>query len=710
MPTWLDNFPGSPLVQYQNEDGSTVFVPRAKAQQFGFTAEPVPPELDVETAQSPFAPAPSAPTPPAPQPPQQIAAPPAPAPVEELPAPGGVTAPGIGLVPTPEQPLQPGEVSPQVSRSLGIEPAQEQAPAPADIAPPQPTGPQSQQDVDQALADETASTIAQSNVERKNAAYLAERQREAQAEERARQWNDYQSALKKSSDHKIDPNRKWASLGTGKKIGAVVMALVSGIGSALKKQGDRNPALELIMQSIQDDVALQMAERDELGRQVERKRTALDEVAKMHQSRDAERSGRIAAIAQREANVLREAAAKAQSESVKFEYENLAAQMEAAAAQAAEDGFWKEQEFMLKAGETAAKIRDLNAKAALAERKAAGGGGGALAGKTGTAGQYASLDQIDPKYRDNAVRLPDGSWVITNSSDSAKNATEMMGGSRVMVQNIDRALEKLAGSPGMAAKLAGKVGLEGEDIAVIKQEVSQLLMNGKNYYTLGALSESDINIVNSLGADPSAATAFVQQVWPKLQNWRNGITQDALAKLQTFGVDINEERAFGAAPQKAQRKSPDQFGDEITAGPTYDRGRIVAMPQLTDAKANLEGMREAFALANKSDEEWNGRLRTMAAHTRTNAANVKRDLDKVNDALAKAEKGTGDKADAKVGDLKARKIELAAALANYKGIEREIERQRARSIEKERSKATEQKRTEEKKKRVEERGTVGRML
>lgn len=651
MPNWFDSDPTSPVVFYQFEDGSSTPVPRQRATSLGFLPAvqpnhlppppvappplppvPVPPMPSRPTDAAPPLPVPAAvpegsefmfkggaPTIPAPAPVVEVAPEPAPtAPTDVIPE-SGVTAAGVGYVPGPA------------------------AQGPADAAgmeapPPAPTLLDAREAVDQGMASTTRSAIEQTG--RDVEAELAAQAKQVEQEQRERQnhWNRYTKAIDQAANHKVDPNRYWKDMGTGRKIGTVLMAMISGLGSALKKQGDKNPALDMIMGFINQDVALQMEEKADLGRTAERHRTALDQLSGLTKDRESERAARISAIGMRESQRIREASAKAADEGVKLSYLQLADDLQAAAQQAGVDGWFREQEFLLKAAKTEAEVGKLNADAAKALSKIGSGGGGGAS--KSTIGTYANLDQIDKSLHDQAVRLPDGSWVIAPDADSAKKARESVGGSRVMVQNIDRALSKVTSIPGWSKKISGKLGFENSDIAVIKQELTQLLLNGKNYYTLGALSEGDVAIINRLGAEEGAATAFVQNVWPKLQNWRVGITNDAAAKLHSLGVDVDVEDAYGAAPEKPQDKTTEQLEAELTSSP-----ELLTPEELEDGMDAIEESYKRDGLSSKETAKRLGVVRSgLGQGDARVSATIKDKTAELAKLMKKRERSTADKA------------------------------------------------------------------
>ena len=214
----------------------------------------------------------------------------------------------------------------------------------------------------------------------------------------------------------------------------------------------------------------------------------------------------------------------------------------------------------------AASQADMALKLQIAEmrRKSGGGGGGFGSGNVGNlgVGRYASLQDIPNKLQNKAVRLPDGTWILTTDTETKKKADEALVGSNLMTAHIDSSMRALNDKiPGFVDKLKGNIGWTTEDAAVIKNELTQLMLAGKDYYELGQLTEGDMDIVRNLGADPGSINNFFgSKLWEKLQNWRNGITADSVKKLYQYGIDI-DQKSYGEAPKQPNKSSSDYLSE-----------------------------------------------------------------------------------------------------------------------------------------------------
>ena len=74
------------------------------------------------------------------------------------------------------------------------------------------------------------------------------------------------AAVNAADNYKIDPNRFYANMSTGKTVGVYVMAALAGIGDALQHKSGPNPVLQQLDAAIAKDAEQQVDERARLGR------------------------------------------------------------------------------------------------------------------------------------------------------------------------------------------------------------------------------------------------------------------------------------------------------------------------------------------------------------------------------------------------------------------------------------------------------------
>lgn len=612
MPTWLDPFPDSPLVSYQYEDGSQSLVPREQAMRFGYqplgATPPVaeaPPPLPAFAAPAMPATAPlpinqplPAGTPEAPTPASRqarlaqeqaqaaartVAAEPAP------PAPAG-----IGIIPRafaapPGAESAIGTAAPIAEQSADVAPASQPTAPPAAPAAPKP-----QQQIDQERADAELDIIRNTGV-----AFQAEEQRQAaerlaEAQRIDGEWTSYQSALKKASDHKIDPGRKWASMGTGRQIGAIIAAAVSGLGAALAKKGGPNFALDLIMNEIDKDVALQMDERRQLGENAQRQRLAIDDLRQIHKDRDAERMSRKAAVLGREAQSLREVAGKAASEGVATTYLATAQAMEAEAAKAAEASFWKEQEFGVKAALAQAEIDLKKAQTRKTLGQVGGGGPAKIKSMPGGALTPEQIQQLKPHEQARYLRLPErlgGHYVPARNPADADKAEERLLQQQKIVDMADEYLGNLSAAiPGFMGKLASKAGFTPAETQVIESHNEQFKTAISLASGQGAISADDAKRYEKI---VPSATAFNKNALGAIRNLRDNTSRDGAATLYQLGVDVDWQDIYGRGPQLEIPETSDQVlgggaaVPRVQGRPDVDRDGKVMVPNSEEQRANV---------------------------------------------------------------------------------------------------------------------------
>jgi hypothetical protein len=134
------------------------------------------------------------------------------------------------------------------------------------------------------------------------------------------------SAMDAFVNHKVDQNRLWHNMGTGSKIMAGIGIMLSGLGNALAKKGDaRNPALDMIMGAIQDDVRMQLADRDKLGQVAAMRKDAVGDLRAAYNDDEAAYGAIVAGNTRRVANNVAAVAARAKDPAAKLRAEEGAA-------------------------------------------------------------------------------------------------------------------------------------------------------------------------------------------------------------------------------------------------------------------------------------------------------------------------------------------------------------------------------------------------
>jgi hypothetical protein len=124
-----------------------------------------------------------------------------------------------------------------------------------------------------AKAKEEAARLQEAAVaeaQRNEEAMLKEREQRALEEKVLN--DDYRKTIQRHANFKVDPNR---GISGDRQTWAWIAAAIAGFGSALKGEGDKNPALQALMSNLDKNVQLQMSERDAIAQGIGMKREAL---------------------------------------------------------------------------------------------------------------------------------------------------------------------------------------------------------------------------------------------------------------------------------------------------------------------------------------------------------------------------------------------------------------------------------------------------
>lgn len=197
--------------------------------------------------------------------------------------------------------------------------------------------------------------------------------RSAQQRELAVKISDLSADIDRLTATKIDGNRMWNDLGTGRTILAAVGAAVAGLGSALKGQGGQNPALGVINAAIDRDVKLQLADRANLAQGIQAKRGLLGLLRTQHSSELGQFEAARAASEKTVANQFRQSASRSRVPTAQQLLLDTAGQLDAQAAQSIERSGRADQAFDAQERFRRAQLRSQAAgRAAAAKRQQAG--------------------------------------------------------------------------------------------------------------------------------------------------------------------------------------------------------------------------------------------------------------------------------------------------------------------------------------------------
>lgn len=398
-----------------------------------------------------------------------------------------------------------------------------------------------------ASAEAQADAIAEGNRQADLARAAAAKQAEQDKAEQQRMSADLSAAQKAYADHKVDQNRFWHDSSTGSKVLMGIGLALSAAGSVLKHEGAKNPALDMIMGAVKQDIALQMADRDKLGTVVGQKGSALDRMMAITRDNQATAQAAIAASLDRVKGQVAEIAARAQSPAAKANALDLAGQLDVEAGKAQEAaaaGAWQRKKDDQQLAIQRQNVAIAGGHLALANKQFAEGKrqfdlgrsdmfyreamdalqkGGENAAKLAAKGvlkpeDAAKLQEMDIKERQQVVFAPPALSVDPKTGEKKIEVAQVKNADGTDFKIADKeAAEKVRGKMGGAVMYSNAVdqliawrekhGWESkswnsEDLQQAKVLLSNLVIAKKNAAELGALSESDMKLVtDAIGTD-----------------------------------------------------------------------------------------------------------------------------------------------------------------------------------------------------------------
>jgi len=199
----------------------------------------------------------------------------------------------------------------------------------------------------------------------------------------------YQRAIDRVANARLDPSRWFRDQGAGGTIGAAIAIALGGLGQALGGT-DRNLALEEINHAIDRDMEAQQSEIDAGRAAADLAGNALSITRQEYGDRDAAREAARAAMLRQVALQTQAHAADLADDESRLHADELHQQLigqadEAERAAVTQELQWREQ---------AARIARTEAEAAIAQRRAMGGGGGAPRGERVTTQQLDAFRNI----------------------------------------------------------------------------------------------------------------------------------------------------------------------------------------------------------------------------------------------------------------------------------------------------------------------------
>lgn len=457
----------------------------------------------------------------------------------------------VGGVPAPMP--EPMQFDPMIEAQQPQPPQPEPPPAPTqpqlDIPPPPPpvqagAVPPEQAGMDLQrqglqLQEQSVQTTAQADAAEadRQAAALAERNTRLEAEraETARQdaarqkrLGEIQGNVTKSVDdwanYKVDPGRRWKNASTGRKIGAAIAVAMTALGDALQRKSGPNLALEMIMKSIDDDVNLQVQERQHLGDVAQRTRTSLDDYRRDYGDWQQARSLKLAEEYKRTADEIERIAAKTKGDKAKANALAMVGELRGRAGALMQDTgmkTWNREMEQAKFAEQKRQARTQEGLAFAAHKQRESQFTEEMkfrreqlaAQQKSAADEYLSKASAEQAraLRENGIKDPttrqyiigdDGQPIMERNATEGAKTQELLANTQTLLSTIDDIKGKIASDPGFQKLNAT------EKQAALQTQLQALALQLKESYTLGTLDKGSVDFLDKMtGGDPTKITA-----------------------------------------------------------------------------------------------------------------------------------------------------------------------------------------------------------
>lgn len=287
---------------------------------------------------------------------------------------------------------------------------------------------------------------------------------------------------------KVDPNRVWNQSSTANKIVSVFSILMSGIGSGIAGGTQRNMALDVLDNAINQDIDAQKAN-------IRKKESLYSENLRLLGD---ERQAALATKSQ----LLSVAQAQIQAIGLKTNSQEAKA---------------KELSALGQIEMQKAQIRQQLQKDQVVSQMAGGG----------TSMSDAQIQQMPEEIRKRAVKVG-GKYVLALDDQAAKSSREIIGSHDSMMSNLDELIN--------LRKQYGAETIPGPVKAKMQNIASNLELAMKESKKLGTLDAGAERYMKKIVADPTSYT-FALDSYKALKEVQNKETN---AKLKALGVNIPE--------------------------------------------------------------------------------------------------------------------------------------------------------------------------
>lgn len=361
---------------------------------------------------------------------------------------------------------------------------------------------------------------------------LAARNRELEAKraETAKQQAQWDKRLEKIqgnvtktvddwANHKIDPGRRWRDRSTGNKIGSLIAVAMTALGDALQRKNGPNAAMEMILKSIDDDISLQVSEREHKGQIAQRARTSLDDYRQEYGDWQQARQAKLAEEYQRTADEIERIAAQSKSDQVKARGFMMVGDLRSRAGDLKQGialSAWNREMKMAEIAEQRRHARVAESqgwanvnlrKQEIEESKKQREAAATAVNATALAKMSAEEQKV---VRESGIKDPttgqyivgdNGKPLLERNVSSAEKTQDVLASTQTLLSQVDDIKAKIVGDPGFAKLNAT------QRQAALSAALDQMAVLLKQTYQMGALDKGLLEFTSgATGGDPTKIT------------------------------------------------------------------------------------------------------------------------------------------------------------------------------------------------------------
>lgn len=447
-----------------------------------------------------------------------------------------------------------------------------------------------------------------------------------------------QKSVEAEANYKIDDNRRWHQMSTGKKVLAGIAVILSGLGDALQRKSGPNMAFAMIMDAIHEDVAAQVRDRAELGKKAGLAKDSLDRHIAEAGSIPAATDRMIAQRIIQANNDLKLSAAKYAGPAQKLATQQVSAALDIEAAKRLEDSAVKSSGIIQqRENQRLERERVSQGWAGQAQAERHFQSGQELEREKFAATQIADQKKLDAQLAETAEKrgleaakqerelaMP-GVYVAGSDGKektfiASAGRPEDVAAQKLVVAGVRKYVSMLDRANEIGVKWASNTANSNE-LQELKTLQGNMDLNAQQLFKLGVLQEKDLKLTHQA----SGAEDLTQ--WKDSQAGRDEARRLAIKNLDielhsSFGMGSKDHfdiKEYKAPPKTAEEKHI----DKLLSAPDSSFSRRQRGPLIVDQKISPEQIRlikNQGALASGNGKSAEDAMRILR-HIADNAEN-----------------------------------------------------------------------------------------